>query len=128
MEKNDIHSRLLVRSQIFMLFVKSQLCPTLCNLMDYSLPGSSVHGIFQARILEWVAISFPKHLPDTGIKLMSLITPAPAGGFCTTAPPGAWKYRNAPEGVLRGRGGGGGGQGRLRRAEESGRLPGRGGL
>ena len=36
----------------------AQLCPTLCDHMDYSPPGSSVHGIFQARILEWVAISF----------------------------------------------------------------------
>ena len=36
----------------------AQLCPTLCNPMDCSPPGSSVHGIFQARILEWVAISF----------------------------------------------------------------------
>ena len=36
----------------------AQLCPTLCEPMDYSLPGSSVHGIFQARILQWVAISF----------------------------------------------------------------------
>ena len=35
-----------------------QLCPTLCDYMDYSPPGSSVHGIFQARMLEWVAISF----------------------------------------------------------------------
>ena len=34
-----------------------QLCPTLYNPMDYSPPGSSVHRIFQARILEWVAIS-----------------------------------------------------------------------
>ena len=33
-----------------------QLCPTLCNPMDYSLPGSSVHGILQARILEWVSM------------------------------------------------------------------------
>ena len=33
-------------------------CLTLCDPMDYSLPGSSVHGIFQARILEWVAISY----------------------------------------------------------------------
>ena len=33
-----------------------QLCPTLCNTMAYSLPGYSVHGILQARILEWVAI------------------------------------------------------------------------
>ena len=34
--------------------------PTLCDPMDYSLPGSSVHGIFQARILEWVTISFSR--------------------------------------------------------------------
>ena len=34
-----------------------QSCQTLCNPMDYSLPDSSVHGILQARILEWVAIS-----------------------------------------------------------------------
>ena len=38
----------------------TQLCPTLCNPMDYSLPGPSIHGIFQARILEWVAISFSR--------------------------------------------------------------------
>ena len=36
----------------------AQSCLTLCNPMDCSLPGSSVHGIFQARLLEWVAISF----------------------------------------------------------------------
>ena len=36
----------------------AQLCPTLCDPMDYSLPGSSVHGIFQARVLEWAAIAF----------------------------------------------------------------------
>ena len=35
-----------------------QLCPTLCNPMDCNLPGSSVHGIFQARVLEWGAIAF----------------------------------------------------------------------
>ena len=38
----------------------AQLCPTLCNPMDCSLPGSSLHGIFQARVLEWVAISFSR--------------------------------------------------------------------
>ena len=38
----------------------AQLCPTLCDPMDCSLPGSSVHGILQARILEWVAISFSR--------------------------------------------------------------------
>ena len=36
----------------------AQLCATLCDPMDYSLPGSSVHGIFQAIVLEWIAISF----------------------------------------------------------------------
>ena len=36
----------------------SQLCPTLSNPMDCSLPGSSVHEIFQARVLEWGAIAF----------------------------------------------------------------------
>ena len=35
-----------------------QSCPTLCDPMDCSLPGSSVHGIFQARVLEWGAIAF----------------------------------------------------------------------
>ena len=43
-----------------------QLCPTLCNPMDYSLPESSVHGIFQARILEWVAISSPRGSSQPG--------------------------------------------------------------
>ena len=36
----------------------TQLCPTLCNPMDCSLPGSSTHGIFQARVVEWGAIAF----------------------------------------------------------------------
>ena len=38
----------------------AQSCPTLCDPMDCSLPGSSLHGILQARILEWVAISFSR--------------------------------------------------------------------
>ena len=36
----------------------AQLCPTLSDPMDYSLPGSSIHGLFQARVLEWGAIAF----------------------------------------------------------------------
>ena len=52
-----------------------QSCPTLCNPMDCSPPGSSVHGILQARILKWVAISFPSRssLPKdrTGISYVS---------------------------------------------------------
>ena len=38
----------------------TQSCPTLCDPMDFSLPGSSVYGIFQARVLEWGAIAFSK--------------------------------------------------------------------
>ena len=44
------------REKVKMLVTQS--CPTLCDPMDCSSPGSSVHGILQARILEWVAISF----------------------------------------------------------------------
>ena len=40
--------------------VKVKSCPTLCNLMGCSLPGSSIHAISQARVLEWVAISFTR--------------------------------------------------------------------
>ena len=49
-----------------------QLCPILCDPMDCSPPGSSVLGIFQARILEWVAISFKFNLH---LKLRSLASP-----------------------------------------------------
>ena len=51
-----------------MLVLVTQLCLTLCNPMDCSLPGSSVHGIFQARVLEWVAISSSGDLPDPVIE------------------------------------------------------------
>ena len=46
----------------------TQSCLTLCNPTDYSLPGSSAHGILQARILEWGAILFSRDLPDPGIE------------------------------------------------------------
>ena len=63
------------------VFVHAQLCPTVCDLMDYSLPGSSVQGIFQTRILEWVAISFCSNLQNPGIETVSLVGPALAGRF-----------------------------------------------
>ena len=46
----------------------AQPCPTLCDPMDCSPPGSSVHGILQARILEWEPCPSPGDLPDPGIK------------------------------------------------------------
>ena len=62
-----------------------QSCPTLCDPMNYSPLGSSIHGILQARILERVAIPFSKECsPDPGIKHMSPSSPAWAGGFFTT--------------------------------------------
>ena len=47
---------------------RAQAQGTLCNQMDCSPPGSSVHGILQARILEWGAISSPGDLPGPGIE------------------------------------------------------------
>ena len=47
--------------------IVTKSCPTLCDPLDYSQPGSSVHGILQARILQWVAIPFSmgsSHLRD----------------------------------------------------------------
>ena len=58
---------------------------TLCDSMDCSWPGSSVHGISQARIQEWVAIFFFGDLSDAGINPAS---PALGGRFFTTEPPG----------------------------------------
>ena len=46
----------------------AQSCPTLNNLMDCSLPGSSVLGIFQTRVLEWGAIAFSAEWLERGIK------------------------------------------------------------
>ena len=50
----------------------AQLYPTLSDPMDCSLPGSSIHGIFQARVLEWGAIAF-SILPDAIKDLLTLI-------------------------------------------------------
>ena len=66
--------------------------------MDCSPPGSSVHGISQARMLEWVAMPSPRDLPDPGIGPKSLASPALAGGFFTTESPG--KPWNATESML----------------------------
>ena len=63
----------------------TQLCPTLCDPMNYSLPGSSVHGILQARILEYVAIPFSRDLPDPGIEPGS---PALLADSSQSNPPG----------------------------------------
>ena len=48
----------------------AQSCPTLSDPMDCSLPGSSVHGIFQARVLEWGAIAFSDQTPSNTRKFL----------------------------------------------------------
>ena len=66
----------------------SQSCPTLWDSMDCSLPGSSLHGIFQARVLEWVAISFSRgsSRPRDWIQVSSI------AGRCFTI----WATRETP--------------------------------
>ena len=66
-----------------------QSCLTLCDPVAHSPPGPSVHGILQARILEWVAMPSSRALPDPGIEPASLTFPASAGGFFTTST--TWK-------------------------------------
>ena len=69
-----------------MLCAKSlQSCLTLCNPMDRSPPDSSVHGILQARILEWGAMPFSGDLPNPGMEPRSLMSPSLVGGFFITA-------------------------------------------
>ena len=75
----------------------AQLSPTLSDPMDYSPPGSSVHGIFQARVLEWVAISFSSNEGDLGSIPGSGIFPGEGNGnqleyFCleNSMDRGAW--------------------------------------
>ena len=63
MLNSRVEIMLLIASSHFYIFAAAaakslQSCPTLCDPLDGSLPGSPVPGILQARILEWVAISF----------------------------------------------------------------------
>ena len=67
----------------------TQSCLTLCNSMDCNLPDSSVRGILHARLLEWVAMPFPRGSFNPGIKPKSLMFPAFTGGFFNTS--ATWK-------------------------------------
>ena len=71
-----VHSKLL------------QSCPTLCDPMDCSLPGSSVHGILQAKYWSRLLCPPPGDLPDPGIEPVSLMSPALQAGSFTTELPG----------------------------------------
>ena len=62
-----------------------QLCPPFRYAMNFSLPGSSVHGILQARTLEWVAMPSSRRSSQPGIEPVSLMSPALASGFFITS-------------------------------------------
>ena len=66
----------------------TQSCPTLCERMVCSPPGSSVHEVSQARILKWVAISYSRESSWPRIESVSLVFPAFENRFFTTVPPG----------------------------------------
>ena len=91
-------------SELYMHAKSLQSCLTLCDPMDCSLPASSVHGILQARILEWVAISFSRGSQSRDPTQVSHI----AGRFFTFKPPAAgiklhtaWEnYNGLPGGSL----------------------------
>ena len=68
-----------------------QSCLTLCGPMDCSLPGSSVHGILQARIWSGLPCPPPGGLPNAGIKPVSLMSSALAGRFFTSS--ATWEAR-----------------------------------
>ena len=68
-----------------MYVLVAQSCPTICDPMDCSPLSSSVHGILQARILEWVAMSFSRDIPDPDIEPGS---PALQAESLLSEPPG----------------------------------------
>ena len=84
--KDLAKSLCLFKFQFACMGVKSfKSCPTLCDPMGCSPPGSSVHGILQARILEWVAMPSSRGSSRPRIELVSLMSPALTGGFFTTS-------------------------------------------
>ena len=60
-------------------------CPTLCDLIDCSLPDSSIHGILQERILEWIVMPSPRESSQPRNWTASLMSPALAEGFFITS-------------------------------------------
>ena len=59
----------------------AQLFPTLCSPVDWSTPSSSVYGLLQSRIREWVAVPSPEDLPNPGFEPISPATLGLADGF-----------------------------------------------
>ena len=77
-----------------------QFCLTFCAPINCSSPGSSVHGILQARILEWVAISSSGDLPHPGIQPVSLTPSTLVADSLPLAPPGKPLTNEYLEGMM----------------------------
>ena len=80
-EKPGNNKCVLAQSCLTLSHLVAQSCPTHCDLRDCSWPDSSVHGISQARILEWVATHPGRDLPNPGIKLRFPILEADSLSF-----------------------------------------------
>ena len=91
----------LRKREVGCMYVQSlQLCPTLCGPMDCSPPGSSIHGILQVRIVEWVSMPSSRKFPHSGInphllhgagkKSKDLISFGISFSLCPTRSSGAW--------------------------------------
>ena len=83
----NLHAKTL---PIYLVHVCSvcQSCPTLCDPVECSPPCSPVHGVFQARILEWVAIPFSRVSSRPRDWIQVSVSPSLAGGFFTIEAPG----------------------------------------
>ena len=78
----------MILTGTYVLAKSHHSCPTLCTPKNYSLLGSSVHGILQQEYWSGLPCPSPGALPDTGIKPEPLMSPTLAGGFFTTSAPG----------------------------------------
>ena len=81
-----MNSSFLILTQCIFVCSLTQWCPTLCDPLDCCLPGSSVPGIFQARILDGLPFPTPGGLPDLGIEPTSPMSPELQGDSLPTKP------------------------------------------
>ena len=83
-----MHLKLMCMSMCMHACLVTQLCPALCDALDCSLPGSSVHRILQARILEWVAMPISRESSQPRDQTCMSYGSNIAAGFFTAEPPG----------------------------------------
>ena len=98
-EPDELHSIELAKNRTRLMYtlsacLVSQLCPTLCDPLDCSPPGFSVHGISQTRTLEGVPCPPQGDLPTPGMEPMSPVSPALKADSLALAPPGKPKLNS----------------------------------